>query len=133
MFLVLFSVGSLSLLISLSFSDFFIFLFFFTDLGSYILRSVIPAILDFHFSLLHCSNDVDDNDGCMTEKEKGVGTAESNLCAKLGLVCVWVCSHHVGLWFVYEFLATMDHQIWVWVWSSLSVAGWVLWQWVSHS
>ena len=33
-----------------------------------------------------------------------MGTTKSNLCAKLGLVCVWVCSHHVGLWFVYGFI-----------------------------
>ena len=57
MFLVLLLVGSLS------FSNLFFF-FFLTNLGLYIIRSVIPAILDFHFSLLCCSDDVDDNDGC---------------------------------------------------------------------
>ena len=56
MFLVLFLVGSLS------FS--YLFFFFLTNLGLYIIGSVILAILDFHFSLLCCSDDVDDNDGC---------------------------------------------------------------------
>ncbi len=51
--------------------------------------------MDFHFSLLRCLDDVDDNDGCTTEKKRRGWERQRVIC-----VPSWV-------WYVYGFVATM--------------------------
>jgi hypothetical protein len=51
--------------------------------------------LDFHFSLLRCLDDVDDNDGCTTEKKRRGWERQRVIC-----VPSWV-------WYVYGCIATM--------------------------